>query len=277
MVIDAFVISFSEVFKKKALKKNSIYEIPAFFSLLAFIINIFFSKDIFNIDYSFLPIILLKSIIIVIAWLIGIKAIDKLELSMYGLIKISRIVFTVLLSVLFLGESFSLITLIGMLIVILGLVLVNVTTNKDNKKKNSIKIILLFLVSCFGSAVSAIIDKKVLLHITTSQLQFWFYLFITIFFFIILFIKEKKINIKNTISNYWIILISICLALSDRLIFIVNANPSSKVIILVIIKQLSVVISIILGRLIFKEKDILKKLLYSILIILGVIIMIAFK
>ena len=36
MVIDAFVISFSEVFKKKALTKNSIYEIPAFFTLIAF-------------------------------------------------------------------------------------------------------------------------------------------------------------------------------------------------------------------------------------------------
>ena len=75
MIIDAFVISFSEVFKKKALKKNSIYEVSALFTIIAFIINLFFSKDAFSIDFRFLPIILLKSIIIVVSWTFSIKAI----------------------------------------------------------------------------------------------------------------------------------------------------------------------------------------------------------
>ena len=277
MIIDAFVISFSEVFKKKALEKNSIFEISAFFTGIAFIINIFFSKDALWIGYTYLPIILLKSIIIVATWLIGIKAIKELQLSIYGIIKVSRIVFTTLLSCLFLGESFSYTTLIGMIIVIIGLILVNITNKNDAvKKKNSINIVILFLISCLGSAVSAIIDKKILLHITISQLQFWFYFFLTIFFFIILFLKEKKIDIKTVKNNYWIILISICLVISDRLLFIVNANSSSQVIIMTILKQLSIVISIIMGKFIFKEKDIFKKLLWSIFIIIGVAIMIIF-
>lgn len=275
LIIDAFVISLSEVFKKKALKYNSIYEIPAFFTLIAFIINIFFSKDALSINYTFLPAILLKSIIIVIAWLLGIKAIEGLQLSMYGMIKISRIVFTVILSCLFLGEKFTITNLIGMLIVVVGLILVNTTTNSGHKKKNSIKLIILFLISCIGSAISSIIDKKVLLHVTSSQLQFWFYLFITIFFIIILLFKEKKIDVHIIKKNYWITLIAICLVVSDRLLFIANSEPSSKVIVMTIIKQLSVVISIILGKIVFKEKDIIKKILYSLLIITGVIIMIA--
>lgn len=275
MVIDAFVISFSEVFKKKALAKNSIYEIPAFFTLIAFFINLFFSKDAINIDYIYLPIILIKSIIIVVAWLITIKAIKELQLSLYGILKISRIVFTVLLSCLFLGERFTLITFVGLLIVIVGLVLVNIT-GKEVQKKNNNKIIVLFLISCIGSAVSAIIDKKILVHITTSQLQFWFYLFLTILFFIALIIKEKKIDISSIKNNYWIPLIAICMAMSDRLLFIANSIQSSKVIVMIVLKQLSVVISIILGKLIFKENNILKKILYSILIIIGVVIMSVF-
>ena len=59
MIIDAFVISFSEVFKKKALKKNSTLEITAFFTGIAFIVNIFFSKDvclsISRLVYTFSP------------------------------------------------------------------------------------------------------------------------------------------------------------------------------------------------------------------------------
>jgi len=275
MVIDAFVISFSEVFKKKALAKNSIYEIPAFFTLIAFFINLFFSKDAINIDYIYLPIILIKSIIIVVAWLITIKAIKELQLSLYGILKISRIVFTVLLSCLFLGERFTLITFVGLLIVIVGLVLVNII-DKEVQKKNNNKIIVLFLISCIGSAISAIIDKKILVHITTSQLQFWFYLFLTILFFIALIIREKKINISSIKNNYWIPLIAICMAMSDRLLFMANSIQSSKVIVMIVLKQLSVVISIILGKLIFKENNILKKILYSILIIIGVVIMSVF-
>ena len=275
MIIDAFVISFSEVFKKKALKKNSIFEVSALFTIIAFLINLFFSKDALSIDYSFLPIILLKSIIIVVSWTISIKAIKELQLGVYGMIKISRIVFTVILSCIFLGESFSTLTFIGMIIVIIGLILVN-TTNKGEKKKNSIRIIVLFVISCLGSAISAIIDKKILQQITSSQLQFWFYLFISILFLIMLLVKEKKVDIKIIHNNYWVSLISVCLVLSDRLLFWANSMPSSKVIIMIVLKQLSVVISILLGKLIFKEKDIIKKLLYSILIIIGVVMMTAF-
>ncbi len=277
MIVDAFVISFSEVFKKKALKKNSTLEITAFFTGIAFIVNIFFSKDAFGIDYSYLPIILLKSIIIVVTWIMGIKAIKELQLSIYGIIKVSRIVFTTILSCMFLGETFSITTLIGMIIVIIGLILVNITNKNDEiKRKNSIKIVILFLISCLGSAISAIIDKKILMHVTTSQLQFWFYFFLTIFFSIILFFRERKIDIKTVKNNYYIILIAICLVISDRILFIVNVNPSSKVIMMTILKQLSIVISIILGKLFFKEKEIITKIFYSILIIIGVVIMIAF-
>ena len=56
-----------------------------------------------------------------------------------------------------------------------------------------------------------------------------------------------------------------------------NADPSSKVIVMTMLKQLSVVISIILGKLIFKEKEVIKKLLYSILIIMGIVMILVIK
>ena len=58
--------------------------------------------------------------------------------------------------------------------------------------------------------------------------------------------------------------------------FIANENVDSKVIIMTMLKQLSVVISIILGKIIFKEKNIIKKLIYSLLIIGGIGIMFIF-
>lgn len=196
-----------------------------------------------------------------------------MQISLYSMIKISKIIFSVLLSYLFLGEKITFITLIGMSIIILGLILVNRTVNKEENKEKSFKLVILLVISCLLNSISAIIDKKVLLHITSGQLQFWFLLFLTIYYWIILIIKKEKISFKEIRKNYWIPIVAITLVVGDRFLFIANENTESKVIIMTMLKQLSVIISTILGKVVFKEKDIIKKLLYSILIIGGIGVM----
>ena len=276
VILVSFFVSFSEVAKKKALKMNSTYEVLTGYTTISFLIILFFTKDAFSIDKAYLLIILFKSIIVALSWTLAFDALKELQLSIYGMLKISRILFTILLGLLVLGERISIPTVIGMIIVITGLVLVNTTTNVDHDKKSSLKVIVYFLISCFLSSVSAIIDKKILVDISSSQLQFWFYVFLTVYFWILLLVKQKKIDFKKMKVNYWILIIAAFVAASDRFLFVANENPSSKASIIVILKQLSVVISIFLGKFIFKEKDTIKKLLYSFLIILGLIIMFIF-
>ena len=84
-------------------------------------------------------------------------------------------------------------------------------------------------------------------------------------------IKKKKIDYK-AFKNIWVILAAIGLVAGDRLLFMANKIDSSKVIVMTILKQLSIIMSIILGGIIFKEKNVLKKLLYALLILGGVII-----
>ena len=189
------------------------------------------------------------------------------------MIKISRIIFSVLLSYLFLGEKITFITLIGMSIIILGLILVNKTVNKEERKEKSIKLVILLLISCLLNSISAIIDKKILLHITSGQLQFCFLLFLTMYYWVILLMEKEKINYKEIKKNYWIQVAAIALVVGDRFLFIANENVDSQVIIMTMLKQLSVIMSIILGKIIFKEKEVTKKLLYSMLIIGGIGIM----
>lgn len=272
-ILYAFFVAFFESAKKKAIERNSVYEVLANFSLIAFILTFFITKDAFEIDYSYLPVIFFKASIIVIAWILGVKVLEKMQISLYSMIRISRIIFSVLLSSVFLGEQITFITLIGMSIVISGLILVNRTVNKGESKDQPIKLIGLLLISCLLNSISAIIDKKVLLHITSGQLQFWFILFLTIYYWIILIIKKEKINFKEIRKNYWIPIAAVALVVGDRFLFKANENVDSKVIIMTMLKQLSVIISIILGKIVFKEKDIIKKLLYSLLIIVGIGIM----
>lgn len=258
--------------KKLAItKNNTIYEVLAYITLISLILVIPISKDIFSINIFNLLIILVKAIIVAISWYLSLYAISNMDLSLHGILNLSRIIFTTILSIIILGEVLTINTIIGISLVILGIYLVNKTSNNTSKITNN-KAIIANILFCFFSSISAIIEKKLLLHITSSQLQFWTLFFITIIYFIILFIKQRKINHQAIYKNYYLILSSIFLVVGDRFLYLANAIPSSSVIIMTLIKQLSAIVTIILGKFIFKEKNIIKRLLCSILIIIGIII-----
>jgi len=261
-----------ECSKKKAIEKSTIYEILAYFSLIAFILVAFFSKNVLEVEWEYIIIIFIKALIIVIAWILSLKAMKKMPISLYSVIKLSGIIFSIVMSLIIFGEQITLTAFIGMIIVLLGLILVNKESNLKQKREASIGIIIIVLISSLLNAISAIIDKIVLKSITSDQLQFWFMLFLTIAYWIILIIKEKKISFNKVKKNYWIPIVALCLIMGDRFLFIANEIPESKVSIMTILKQISTIEVIILGKFMFKEKNIIKKLLCSILVIFGIVL-----
>ena len=270
-ILYALVIGFYNCMKKKAMKGNSVYEVFAFFSLIAFIITIPISHNVFEIDWIILPMVLAKALLIAGSWLIAGYLINKIPISLYAVLMLSKILFTIILSVIWLNEKISLTTFIGMIIVIMGLVLVNNNSGEKEKKEISLEHFVLLLLSCLLSSVSSVLDKTTLLYITSSQLQFWFLMFLTIILILVLFIKEKKINYNVVKKNYWIPLMSLCLVIADRFLFMANEIPESQVSIITILKQISTIEIIVLGKFMFKEKMITKKILCSLLIVVGVI------
>lgn len=271
-VLYAIINGVFQCAKKKSIEKNSIFEVLAVFSLLAFLIAALMTKESIVIGIKPLIIILFKSFIIVIAWLLALKALETTSISVYGLVNLSRIVFSVVLSIILLGEKLTILTLLGLVIIIFGLALVNKFANNNEEKEANFKSILMLLASCLLNAFSAIIDKYITKDITGTQLQFWFLLFLTIIYWIILLIKQKRLNFKAMNKNYWIVIAAVCLAVEDKFLFIANEIETSKVSIMTGIKQLSTIEIIILGKILFKEKNTLKKLACSMLIIFGIIL-----
>ena len=267
----SIVIGFYNCTKKKAVKINSVYEIFAYFSVIAFIITALISKNIIALEFKYFAMIILKTILITVSWLIAGYVINKVPISLYAVLMLSKILFSIVLSVLILGERITITTFIGIIIVIIGLILVNYNSNTKEKKEISIKYLILLLFACLLSSMSAILDKKILLYITSGQLQFWFLLFLTIAFWLVLIIKEKKISLKSVKNNYWIPLMAISLVIADRLLFMANEIPESKVSVMTILKQLSTIEIIVLGKIMFKENMIMKKMMCSLLIIIGII------
>lgn len=272
----ALINGFFETSKKQALTKSTLLEVLAGFTTLAFIFVAITTRDAFDIDIAYIPIILFKSLILIIAWLLNTYVLGKMSISVYGILKISTIIFSTTMGCIFFGEILTLKILLGMIIVLAGLVLVNLISNKNEEKNYSVKLIVLMLVSCFCSSFSAIIDKMMLSRITSSQIQFWFLLFLTLGYWIMVLFSKDKIKIKDVFrsikNNYWIIITAFLLAFGDRLLFIANSNPESKVSIMTFIKQLHVIETIIIGKFVFHEEHIMKKFLCSLLIIFGLVL-----
>ena len=67
-------------------------------------------------------------------------------------------------------------------------------------------------------------------------------------------------------------MLSIMLIVADKMLFIANADPNSKVTIMTLLKQSSVFVTIISGKLIYKEKHILYKSMCALIVFVGIVL-----
>lgn len=264
-----------EGLKKAATKKSSTNEIMFFYTLIGFIMVIPFSNTAFSIGGIYIFYSFLKAAVCCTAWMLSLIAIKSMSISLYGIMDIARMVFASVLGVLILGESLTGIKIAGLLLVVTGLVLVNTKKHRASGATTLLSLIAV-LGSCFFNAVSGILDKIIMRGIDSNQLQFWFMLFMVIITGAILAIRREKISVSSVKTNYWIPLMSLSLILGDRLLFEANANPQSEVTLMTLIKQSSLIVTVLTGRFVFKEKDMLFKLLCTAIVITGIMIPLIF-
>jgi drug/metabolite transporter (DMT)-like permease len=277
IVIYALLKGSREGMKKAALKKSSSNEILFFYTFIGFLFTLPNIKAALSLEPVFIFYAFIKSAVCCTAWIFSLVAIKNMSVSLYGIVDLSRMVFSTLLGVFALGESFTLPKAIGVTLVILGLYLVNIKKDKSGSKELSLPIMTAALLNCFFNAISGTMDKVLMKHIESGQLQFWFMFFMSVIYGVILIIKKEKISFKSIYGNYWIPLMSFSLVFGDKLLFEANANPASEVTLMTLIKQSSVVVTVLTGWLVFKEKNILYKLMCAGIVILGIIIPLILK
>lgn len=272
-----------EVLKKKAMETNSIMEVLFFYTLIAFIMIIPFSQDVFSVSYKYHIALLFKAGVIFASWLCALNSIKRLPLSIYSVLDMGRILFSILLGVIFLGESLGGFQIVGMVLVVCGITLVNLKSKQSSEERASKRIILLVLASGILNAISSLSDKWLLSTspdrwifgaetITSSQLQFWYMLYLTLLYGLYIIVKKEKIDVKKCIKCPWIWILSLLFVVADRALFIANSDPNSTVVVMTLVKQSSVLVTIALGKLVYKEKHIFYRVCCSLLIILGIMI-----
>lgn len=269
--IYSFLKGSREGMKKAALKKNSSTEILFFYTLIGLILTLPFSKNAFSLEPVYIFYAFLKSAVVCTAWLFAFAALKNISVSLYGIMDLSRMIFSTLLGVCVLGEELTVPKAIGIILVITGLMLVNLRKSNDSGSM-TLSVLIAALLNCFLNAVSGTMDKVLMQHMESSQLQFWFMFFMTLIYGVILIIRKENISLNSVKTNYWIPLMSFSLVIGDKLLFEANANPASEVTLMTVIKQASVIITVLTGWLCFKEKHIIYKLVCTLIVLAGIFI-----
>ncbi len=274
--IHSFLKGTRDGMQKAALKKNSSAQVLFYYSLIGFIMILPFSKNAFSLEPVYIFYTFIKSAVVCVAWIFGYMAIKNLSVSLYGVIDMSRMLFTTLLGMMLLGENLTLGKVIGIVLVITGLYLANKSPDENNGKAK-FTAVLAALINCLLISVSSTMDKVLMKNIEAGQLQFWFMFFVTLFYGAIIISKKENFSPKAMKGNWWIPLMSLSLVFGDRLLFKANASPFSEVSSMAIIKQSAVFFSILTGWIFYKEKRIIYKLGCSLIILAGIVISILVK
>lgn len=273
-----------EICKKKALQTSSSIEVLLVYTFVSFLLVCPDAKNAMGMPLKFYGLVAIKSFVIFVAWILSFAAIKHLPLSMYGVLDLSRVLFATLLGVTVLGEKMSPVHIVGLIFVCVGLLLLKLRPIREKsaetvplsiakkETKYSIGIVIVALISCMLNSLSGLLDKILMKDITSSQLQFWYMLFLCIFYVIYALLGRTKISLKRALKNKWIWILAIMFVIADRALFVANQSPDSKVTVMTLIKQSGTIVTILAGKFVFKEKNVGHKLICAGVIIIGIVL-----
>lgn len=268
-----------DIAKKKALKLNGVVEVLFIYTLLAFLFTVPTSGNVMGVPAKEMLLTAFKSFIIFIAFLCSFYAIEKMPVSLYGVIDLSRMMFAMILGVTVLHETLKVTQIIALVLVATGLMLLKykpraVRTGAVAVERVATYIYVLAFVSTFLNAVSGMLDKILMGggNITSGQLQFWYMFYMVIYYGIYVLITRTKINFKSVLKNPYMWTISILFVIADRCLFIANGYGASRVTVMTLLKQVCCIVTIVGGKIIFKEKNTLQRFICAAIIIAGIVI-----
>ncbi|MCR4627885.1 MAG: EamA family transporter, partial [Treponema sp.] len=184
-----------EILKKLAMNRNTVMEVLVTYTVLSFIFVLPQLPQAGGMELKFYFYIALKSFAIFLAWMFGFRSIKYLPVSLFGILDLSRVLFSTFSGVVFLGERINFMRGAGLAVVCLGLILLKFSPGRQTLQNNTpnntsadakIKTfyIILALFSCLLNACSGLMDKVLMKSVTSSQLQFWYMLFLVIYYLI---------------------------------------------------------------------------------------------
>lgn len=219
--------------------------------------------------------IVLKSVIVLLAWYFGYLGIQKLPLTLVGPINATRPVMVLLGAIVIFGERLNLLQSLGVLLTLFSLILLSVSGRKEgvNFVRNR-WIAYTFLAAILGAS-SGLYDKYLFQTIDSPMLvQSWYSIYQVLIMAPIVYIVGQKRGERFALPKSWVVLlIPILLALADMAYFYALSQEESLISVVSMVRRGSVLISFMCGAFILKERNLKAKALDLLFILVGMLLL----
>jgi bacterial/archaeal transporter family protein len=217
-----------------------------------------------------------KSLLVTTGWALGYSAVRELPISIAGPLRASSPVFTVLLALLLFGERPSLSNWLGMALLFSGYLGFALVGRREGIRFSESRPVFMLLLGTFIASLSGLYDKFLLqrVELPVTTMQFWF-TFDNVFIQALLaFVLWHRSSAREPFHFRWAAAVAgLMLVLADQLYMRAVATEGALISVISLTRRSSVLVSFVLGGLLFKEGLLLKKAGPLSLILAGILLL----
>ena len=291
--LSATLLGFYDVFKKMALRGNAVIPVLFLNTLFCSLIFIPFivasaagvlaSDSLFYVPacgWEVHKYIVLKSFIVLSSWLFGYFAMKHLPITIVGPVNATRPIMVLVGAMLVFGEQLNLWQWGGVLLAIISFFLLSKSGKKEGIDfKHNRWVYFLVLAAVFG-AVSGLYDKYLMAPVSEGGLglarmavQSWYNLyqcFLMGLMLLLLWWPQRQLT--TPMHWHWaIVFIGLFLSAADFVYFYALSLPDAMISIVSMIRRGSVIVSFLFGAAVFREKNLVGKIIDLLLVLLGMV------
>ena len=289
-LISAVLLGFYDVAKKYSLKRNGIY----FVILAATAFSTLFLCPFLSAGPAAYHIkIAIKALIVTVTWLSGMEALRLLPITTVSTFKASRPMFVVLFSIIIFGEKLNVWHWLGVAAVAVALWLLGAASGKEGFRFGSGRGFWALVISMATGVASALWDKYIIKSFVFDGplspvyaalpaelqvplfLQAWTNLYITAILAVIVAIKAiREGSAREHFRWDWALLaIAVLVTLSDAVYFLAISQEGSLLSVIALVRRFSIVVTFVVGAIIFREGKIKGKSVALAFMIAGILLL----
>ena len=266
----ALMLGIYDVFKKQALKNNSVlWVLLAATALSTLFLSPFLSSGPVE-DHLRL---VLKAVLVTTSWVSGLIGLKLLPITTVSTLKASRPFFVVLFSIVLFGEQLNGWQWAGVALALLALTLLSGASKKEGIDFSKSKGVAAMAVSILAEVASALYDKKVVASMDPLFLQSWCNFYITVLLALCILVKSlrDKENREHFKWDWMLVVIAVFITGADMLYFFALKQDGALLSVISLMRRCSVVVTFVVGAIVFKEKNLKAKSLDLAILLAGIV------
>lgn len=288
-IVSALLLGLYDYFKKSSVRENAVIPVLTISAGVGSVIWLPFviwsaaapatlpspALDVWNLDARGHGLLLAKSLLVGFSWYCGYRGIRTLPLSIAAPIRATAPLWTILLAVMWFGESPTARQWAGIGLILFDFFLFSRIGKREGIHFHRNAGVWFMIAATLSGAVSALYDKYLLQNaaIPPTTVQAWFslYLMVPLLPALALWKRSKS---RHPFQWRWSILaIGVTLIGADLLYFTAIAQPDALISLISPVRRASVIVSFLLGIFLFGEKNLGAKSMCIAGIIAGVILL----